>query len=233
MKLLSILESKDTQKQEVIRKLLRIQEVEEMTKKSNSKLAKAEMEFNTTLALNRTKWALEEEEYANRVKDMTQEVEALEKRKEQALVPIQMYKDGADKMMEEAREILQKSKEKDEQSDFLQEKLEEKLTELADREIEIVKTEQKLEISRNGILSQREQIKLGSEQLSKEIIVFHNKRVLDENNIDERKKEVALAEINFNAKTEKYSRDLEALRILEIQLKDERDTLDREYKRSK
>jgi formate hydrogenlyase subunit 6/NADH:ubiquinone oxidoreductase subunit I len=45
------------------------------------------------------------------------------------------------------------------------------------------------------------------------------------------KEDVFIAETNFQAKTEKFKRDMEALRVWEIQLKDERDTLERERNR--
>lgn len=233
MKLLSPVARKDKEQEEITRKILRIQEVEELTKKVNAQLSRAQADFSDVLARNKEKWAIEEEEHLNRVKDMEKEVEALENRKKQALIPIQMYKKEADKMLEEAQEILKKAQEKEENADFLTEKLEEKLTELGDREQNIIKEEQRIEIAKEGIKTQQEATRDGIKRLSEEMVKFHEKQESDQANIDERKKEVALAEINLNAKLDKYARDLEALKIFEAQLKDERATLDREYSRKK
>lgn len=233
MKLLSPVARKDKEQEEITRKILRIQEVEDMTKKVNAQLSRAQADFSDVLARNKEKWAIEEEEHLNRVKDMQKEVEALENRKKQALIPIQMYKKEADKMLEEAQEILKKAQEKEENADFLTEKLEEKLTELGDREKNIIKEEQRIEIAKEGIKTQQEATRDGIKRLSEEMVKFHEKQESDQANIDERKKEVALAEINLNAKLDKYARDLEALKIFEAQLKDERATLDREYSRKK
>lgn len=231
MKLMSPFQNRDKQQEEQTRKILRIQEIEDLATKANANLAKAQAEFNTTLALNRSKWALEEEEHAQRIKDMTSEVEALEERKKQALIPISMYKEEADKIMVESQDILKRSKEKEEQVDYLQEKLEEKLTEVSDRENQVVKEEQKQQIARQGIEEQQKQTKLGIEQLSKEMVMFHEKQQYEDTKLLERKKVVELAEINFEAKIDRYNRNMEALLTREVQLIDREKTLERNMNR--
>lgn len=231
MKLMSPFQNRDKQQEEQTRKILRIQEIEDLATKANANLAKAQAEFNTTLALNRSKWALEEEEHAQRIKDMTSEVEALEERKKQALIPISMYKEEADKIMVESQDILKRSKEKEEQVDYLQEKLEEKLTEVSDRENQVVKEEQKQQIARQGIEEQQKQTKLGIERLSKEMVMFHEKQQYEDTKLLERKKVVELAEINFEAKIDRYNRNMEALLTREVQLIDREKTLERNMNR--
>lgn len=233
MKLLSPVARKDKEQEEITRKILRIQEVEELTKKVNAQLSRAQADFSDVLARNKEKWAIEEEEHFNRIKDMTKEVEALENRKKDALIPIEMYKKEVDKVMGEAQEIIKKAKEKEENADFLTEKLEEKLTELGDREQNIIKEEQRIEIAREGIKTQQESTREGIKRLSEEMVKFHEKQQFDEENIADRKKELALAEISINAKLNKYTRDIEALKVWDKQLHDERQTLDREYAREK
>lgn len=233
MRLLSPFAQKDKQQEEITRKILRTQEVNEMASIADVNLARTQQEFNSALALNRSKWVLEEEEHANRIKDMSKEIEALEERKKQALIPINVYKKEIDILIKEAQEIVKQAKEKEEQADYLLEKLETKLTDVSDRETIVSDEEKRLTIARQGIEIQQETTKQGVEQLSKEMILFHEKQRQEEENLLKRKKEVALAEISFNSKTKKYARDIEALKIWEIQLKDERETLDREYKRKK
>lgn len=233
MKLLSPFATKERQQNELTQKILRIQEIEDLAKQANAKLARAQADFQSVLAQNQAKWANEEAEHTERVKSMTIEVESLENRKKQALIPIQMYKEEVDKAMAEAQEIVKKAKEKEEQADFLLEKLEEKLTDVSDREALVEKEEKRQEVAKQGIESQQRATKEGVERLSKEMMLFHEKCQSEEESLAQRKKELALAEINFNAKIEKYKRDFEALKVWDIQLKDERATLDREYARKK
>jgi hypothetical protein len=231
MKLLSFVQTKDSQQKEQALKVMRAQEIEELASKANAKLARAEADFQSTLAKNRAKWALEEEEHAERLKAMEDELKPLEERKRQALIPLQLYKERADEMLQEAKDILVKAQEKEAQADFLQEKLEDKLTSVADREQTVTKEEQRLIIAKEGIQIQQEQIKANAEKLTQEIEAFHEKQRLEETSLLERKKEVSMAEISFQAKVDKYKRDIEALRVAQIQVEDQRQTLERTLKR--
>lgn len=231
MKLLPTFVVKEKQQEEVARKILRTQEVNKLAQDADINLARAQADFSTMMAQNRAKWALEEEEHAERIKGISQEVEALENRKREALIPIQLYKEEADKLMISAQDYLKQAKEKDEQNEFLQEKLEEKLTDISDRETIVIIGEQSLEIAKKGMETQQSQVQQGIILLGQEKVAFHMKQQEEEARLLKRKEEVALAEINFNARREKYERDLEALNIWEIQLADERDTLARERAR--
>lgn len=231
MKLLTFQKTKDALQNEQALKVIRSQEVEELAKKTNAKLARAEADFNTTLATNRSKWAVEEQEHQERIVSMSQEIEALEIRKGQALIPISMYKKEADKLMEDAKEILEKAKLKEEQADFILEKLENNLTEVADREQLVIVEEQKQKIAREGIQLQQLQIKDSISSFNEEKIKFYTAQKVQEDSLLERKKEVSLAEISFQAKVDKYRRDMDAMKAWETQLKDERGTLDRAFKR--
>jgi len=233
MKLLSTFANKDKQQEEITRKLLRSQEIEELASKANAKLARAEADFADALARSKEIWSIHIEKQQKINSELEKETIALENRKKQALIPIQMYREEVDKVMLEAQEIVQRAKEKKENADYLTEILEEKLTEVADRESILLSEEQRIEIAKNGIEIQKEQTKEGIVQLSKKMILFHENQQEYEANINERKKELALAEISLNAKLGKYQRDLEALKIWDIQLKDERGTLDREFNRLK
>lgn len=233
MKLLSPFQSQEKQQTEVTRKLLRVQEVEELAKRANERLARAESDFNSVLAKNQLRWLQEEEDHQKMVKEMADEVEILENRKKQALIPIEIYKKEADDLLLEARKIVLRSKEKEENNDILAERLEEKLTEVADREISLKLQEQQLESKKLGISSQQETLKKSVAKLSEEMIAFHEKQKAEEASLLERKKEISLAEINFSAKREKYARDLEALITWDKQLKDERATLERAFARLK
>jgi hypothetical protein len=231
MKLLSFSERKDTQQKEQTLKILRTQEVEELASKANAKLARAEADFNATLATNRAKWAVEEQEHADRILSMSKEIEALESRKQQALIPISMYKKEADKIMDEAKEIANKIKEKEEYIDILTEKLEDKLTEVGDREKAVIEQESRITVALAGVKLQQEQVITSIQNLSDDRNAFEAYKQIETDKLAKIKEEIFLAETNFQAKTEKYKRDMEALRVWDIQLKDERNTLERERNR--
>jgi hypothetical protein len=231
MKLLSTFANKDKQQEEISRKILRTQEVDELASKANARLARSESDFAEAMAKSKEKWALWVEYQQNESKALESEVKALEERKKQALIPISMYKEEVDKTMQEAQEIVKRAMEKEEQADYLTEKLENKLSEVADRENIVLDSEKRLEVAKQGLQSQQESTKEGVRRLSEEMVLFHMKQQQDEENLALRKKELALAEISFNAKLDKYQRDLEALKVWEIQLKDERGTLERAMKR--
>ncbi len=231
MKLLSPFQNKEKKDNELAKKILRIQEIEKLSTKANARIAQAEADFKDALKRNQEIWASEYETHLQKVKQMEAEINALEKRKEQALIPIELYKAEADKIMEEARIILGRAKETEEQNDYLQEKLETKLTEVGDRENKVKDEEQKQQIAREGIIAQQNSTREGIENLTKEIIKFHKKQQEEETSLLKRKEEVSLAEINLKGKIDKYKNNLEALKVWEIQLKDERDTLQREYDR--
>lgn len=233
MKLLSPFASKDQQQEEISRKLLRSQEVEKLAVQANARLARAESDFALALAKSKETWATHIEEQQKINTQLESETLALERRKEQALIPIQMYKDEADKIVKDAQLLFKKVKEREEQADYLQEKLENKLTELSDRENMLIDGEQRLVVAKQGLQSQLEATKQGTKLLSEQMVTFHMKQQEDEASITERKKEVTLAEISFNAKLEKYKRDLEAMKIWESQLNDQRETLKRAMERIK
>lgn len=176
MKLLSPFQTKDRQDQEIARKILRIQEIESLAKEANAKLARADLDFAEALARSREKWALEVEEKQKMAQILEGETIALEKRKEQALIPISMYRQEADKLLAEAQEIVKRAKEKEEMADFLQEKLEIKLTDISDREHTIIEEEKRLVAIKAGMENQEEHTKQGVERLSKEMIKFHEER---------------------------------------------------------
>lgn len=212
MLLLKPSQNKDRQSEELARKVIRIQEIEDLASKANAKLAQAESDFQSILARNRAKWAIEEEEHAERVKSMLLEINALENRKKQALIPISLYKKEADKIMLEAQELLQKVKEKEENIDFLQEKLEEKLTSVGDRELSIEREEKLQLVAREGIEIQKEQVKSSIKHLSEEMIMFHEKQQEEETNLTERKKEVYLIEVSLKAQQDKLVQERETMR---------------------
>jgi hypothetical protein len=233
MKLMSPFVSRDKQQEEQTRKILRIQEIEDLSKKANAKLANVEADFANSLAKNREKWAIEVEEKQKMMEEMDQEIKKLEDRKIQALIPVELDKKRILKELKDSKVTFERLKKKEITVDKLSDILGQKLTDCEDREHLIEIEEQKQKIARQGIESQQNTTKLGAEKLSKEIIAFNEKQKLEDSLLLERKNKISIIEINFEAKLDKYIRDLDALKIWETQLKDERAILERAFERLK
>ncbi len=77
LKLLTPQQNKDASREQELRQILRNQELEKITKATLLKFNNAQAEFNAMLAENRNKWASEEREHEERVKQRQQELEAL------------------------------------------------------------------------------------------------------------------------------------------------------------
>lgn len=233
MKLLPSFAERDKQQEETARKLMRAQEVEKLLESVNKQLASAQANFSEALARQQRVWAQEEEAHAVAMKEREAEVSVLEERKRQALVPIEIYKAQADEKMREADERMADAMERELNVGDLQERLEEKLTEVSDREQQLSSREKAFEVAKSGLDLQRSQLESSIQDFQNKLNKFQQNKALEEASLEQRKREVALAEISLNAKIEKYRESLEALRVWEIQLMDERATLDREYERRK
>lgn len=233
MNLLNARANKDRQQEDSTRKILRIQEIERILREKEGEMARAEMDFNTMLANNRKVWEDELIAHTLSTKELSDEVTILEKRRAQALIPISIEMDKVTESREELSLLMEALEEKTALLEDSFERLEEKLTDVADREQQVLLREQKATLIEEANTKQGESISTQSRELTEAMQAFHVKQLTDEANMEERKKELYLAEVNFNAKVEKYHRDLEALKRWDIQLKDERETLKREFNRLK
>lgn len=131
MKLLTPTQSRDARQDELTKQIIRAQEVQEVVKRNNLRLAKSEADFNASLARNRLIWAAEEE-HAERLKAREKELSLLDERIK-------------------GRQAIED----------MQEALEEKLTELADREMQIEMEEKTQQVAKMGIESQRKMMQSG------------------------------------------------------------------------
>ena len=227
MKLLTPNQVRDTKNEHLAREVLRAKETSEQILKINKKMAEAEADFASVLARHRITWAEEEREHDERMRQMQKEVSVLEDRKKQALIPLEIYKVQADTLLKEAQEALQRTKEKELKNEEIAELLQDRLDEVGEKESDVQSLESRLLSKQKGIEDQAEQVKAASQQLVYDQQSFYEIRDKQQKEILERRKEIQIAEITANAKIEKIKRDIEAMRIYDIQLKDERATLDR------
>lgn len=117
MKLQSVQQLKNQEQEELKYKILRLQEVEALTRDINVRHAKAEADFNDALAKNNEKWALQEEENT-KLRNEAQEVlkRAIEKeqRAEDLLEMLEIRLTAVadrEKELEEEKQLLNIAKE--------------------------------------------------------------------------------------------------------------------------
>lgn len=229
MKLLSPTQTKDLREQEVSRNLLRIEETEQAVKKSNISLAKSQADFCQMLARNRADWEKEEKDHQERILEMTKEVSALESKKKQALIPIEVYSSQVDMKMEALAEDIVALKEREEANEDLADKLQDKLDEVGEREQTLKKRELGADMREKGLESQAKGVIEGVERLTKEMEAFTIKRAKAEQDIGERKKALTLWDQSLVAKDNLIKDKEKELADWDIRLHDERETLDRAF----
>ena len=233
MRLLSQQQVKQNKESELAKEALRIAETQKLSKKSREELAKTQAEFYNTLAKNRELWANEAEEHQRIVKEMKKEVEELQKKKEQALIPIKIYKDEVDRKMDVATILMEKAKQQKQENDALEEILEDRLDEVGQREQDVKLKEQKLLSQIQANEQQANFVIQGQKSLNQEIKEFVKQREQAFKDIDKRMTAVLLKEHTLEERMDSLKRTEETLCILAKQLEDRRGILDRREKREK
>ncbi len=222
MKLLSPTQLNDGKAAQTTREIFRIKELDAASDKARKNLANAEADFNATLAKNRTQWAIEEEDHAKRLLAMKDEIDKLEAKRLNALIPIGIIKKGAEDRMEEATIFLAQLRQREEHAEDLRELLEDKLDKVGQFEQDLIIKDQQLESKRLGLIEQANLVTEGIQQLNQETLEFGLTRTKAEANIHERKTSLALLEATLVAKQDTQRRTGKALEALATRLADER-----------
>lgn len=229
MKLLSPQPSKNNKEAENIREILRTQDIQKASDKARKNLANAEADFKTSLSRFKEQWALEEETHSKRVSEMTKEVEILEEKKKQALIPIKIYEEEvkviADEVMKRGSELVLK----EEEINTLREKLEDKLDSLGQREQDVALKEQKQALQQSSIESQSLSTVEGIKRLNEQIEAFIANKETREKELKDRETAIILQERTIDAEKESLKRKEKGLSEWAIRLSDERGILDRAW----
>jgi hypothetical protein len=231
MKLLQPSQIKDLKSQEVVKQILRAKEVENIVNNNNLKLAKSEMDFNTALVRYREVWEEEEKAHRQAVNAKEKEIEILEKKKQQALIPVQELIDKYTNQLKEIDTMRKELKQKEITIEETTELLQDKLDMVADKENVLIIKEKELQNKQHSIDIQNDMSKRGAELLTKQITDFNLKQSIAEQKLLDKGKELRLVEINLNAKADKNKRDVEVIEKERIRLNDMRITLERAMQR--
>lgn len=199
LKLLPKTEVQDNKAKETALAILRTQELQKAEKEARLNLARAEADFNATLAKNQEKWAEEEEKHLQTLKEIDTEVENLKIERQVLLQPIEQIKKEAEDKLAEAFEYLASLKPREEEIEVLKEKLEDRLDEIGAKEQDLIHREQTVVNQEKNIALQTEQITTGGQRLALETATFIKEKQTVEKDIDKRKTEVRLVEISLDA----------------------------------
>lgn len=229
MKLLSPTAHNTASKDQQLRTIIRNQELDKAAKEARIELANAESEYQTALARNRKNWALEEQEHEERVKERNIEIDRLEAKRLNAMIPINILKESAEEQLAEAETYVASIRKREEDNEILAEQLQNKLDEVGAKEQDLIKLSQELQIKSDSLIQQQASTVAGIKSLNTEMAKFAIDRGVDEERINQRKTELALIErtlVTKAAKLKYAEKDLEDLRIV---LADERGTLQRAW----
>ena len=196
MKLLTLNQIKEKKDEQIQRDILRTKELDKASEQARLNLAKAEADFNATLAKNRTLWANEEHEHSERIKEMSSEIQVLEKRKEIALEPVYLLQNKLEKRLNDIDVTSTQLKEKEAYNEDLRSKLEDKLDEVGEREQDVLRETQILEGKKESLEIQSEQTKQGIKRLNDTISTFLTTKEAEENRLDQIKIDLALQKQN-------------------------------------
>lgn len=230
MKLLPPSETQDLRSVEISRDILRIQEVKKLLKEEEIRLARAEADFSSMIARKQKEWAVEEENHLKEVERRKKEIEDLEAKKLNFLIPFNILKKGSDDKIFEAEKFLSSLREREQKADDLLEILEDRLDGVSERELAVKKVEDSQKLAWEGIRRQQESVKEGSGQLTQQIKDFISKKASEEKEIGERKTALVILERTLLTKQQTQKRNEKELSDWSIRLHDERQTLDAAWK---
>lgn len=231
LKLFSAKEAQERKQAQIQRDILRNQEVQKVTRESQSNLSKMEADFAESMAKLKEKRATEEEKHSIRKNAMEQEISMLEKRKEQALIPIELEKVKADTLLKNAEKMLSDAEKKDLEIEHLKGILMDRLEEVSDRESDILDQEIKLANDRESIKKEREVTAKNTKNLSESIEKFNQHVISEDIRLNAKETDLILRERSADAKEDLVKRMEAQVQADAVRVKDARETLERAFER--
>lgn len=229
MRLLTPSENKTSKDEQTLRTIIRTQELQKVEQEYRQKLANAEADFNLTLARNRDLWASEEEEHLKRLQEMNQEINLLETKRLNFLIPFNILQDGTLDRMEDAESYLSQLREKEEYNEDLTEKLQDKLDQVNGKEQDLNRKELELNIRETGLENQSNSTVTATKLLNTQIQEFITSRNEVEKDLEERKNAISLLEQSLNERELELNQVQKLNNEQAIKLADERGVLKRAW----
>lgn len=186
--------------------------------------------FDARMKEQRALYTEEKSKLQHEIKEKQEIVDKLEKRREQALIPVKQLKQQEEAILKEI-EALQKSlTEKELTVDEMRENLSDKMDELSEREIQIIENELKIESRLKGIEEETEMISKTHARLNTQVSEFRKEVEVKTKEISEREESLRIREVRNKEYIESRTKQLDEM---ERGLKDRREALDREFNRLK
>lgn len=209
---------------------MRTKELAETERRARLALANAEAEFNTVMAKNQASWAVIEEKHQKRVAEMGKEIEKLENKRLNALIPVKIIAEATEGRLKSASEYVSELKQREEKINETQELLEDKLDEVGQIKEDILKQESKLKLREEGLQRQTANQNILNKQLSVDLALFNANVKKVNKELDDKKTALILQEQSLKAKEMTIKRTDRALLDKERLLASERQTLDAAWK---
>jgi len=197
MKLFTSEEIKSSKATELARDVMRTSDIKKALDKARTELNNVNAQFEVALANQRVKWISEEEVALGKIRDLETELKVLERRKQQALIPIDLYQQRVDNINKEANDKLKSATDKQIYVDELSEKLEEKLDEVSEKDQSLQKREENLFVKEKAVQMQEEGNKKMSQEINTRALFFIKEMEDREKDFNNRKTALELKEISL------------------------------------
>ena len=197
MKLFTSEEIKSSKATELARDVMRTSDIKKALDKARTELNNVNAQFEVALANQRVKWISEEEVALGKIRDLETELKVLERRKQQALIPIDLYRQRVDNITKEANDKLKSATDKQIYVDELSEKLEEKLDEVSEKDQSLQKREENLFVKEKAVQMQEEGNKKMSQEINTRALFFIKEMEDREKDFNNRKTALELKEISL------------------------------------
>ena len=197
MKLFTSEEIKSSKATELARDVMRTSDIKKALDKARTELNNVNAQFEVALANQRVKWISEEEIALGKIKVLEDELKVLERRKQQALIPIDLYQQRVDNINKEANDKLKSATDKQFYVDELSEKLEEKLDEVSEKDQSLQKREENLFVKEKAVQMQEEGNKKMSQEINTRALFFIKEMEDREKDFNNRKTALELKEISL------------------------------------
>ena len=197
LKLYTAEEIKSSKATELARDVMRTSDIKKALDKARTELNNANAQFEVALANQRVKWISEEEVALGKIRDLETELKVLERRKQQALIPIDLYQQRVDNINKEANDKLKSATDKQIYVDELSEKLEEKLDEVSEKDQSLQKREENLFVKEKAVQMQEEGNKKMSQEINTRALFFIKEMEDREKDFNNRKAALELKEISL------------------------------------
>jgi len=197
LKLYTAEEIKSSKATELARDVMRTSDIKKALDKARTELNNVNAQFEVALANQRVKWISEEEIALGKIKVLEDELKVLERRKQQALIPIDLYQQRVDNINKEANDKLKSATDKQFYVDELSEKLEEKLDEVSEKDQSLQKREENLFVKEKAVQMQEEGNKKMSQEINTRALFFIKEMEDREKDFNNRKTALELKEISL------------------------------------